>query len=95
MSEAASKLERAVAAAVELSPVNRIRLVERVMATLEADLQQPGKPRRSLLGLWEGDTVSEEDIDEARREMWANFPDTVEIITAAVPGKHSDAGEKC
>ncbi len=32
--------------------------------------------RRSLLGLWAdlGPAPSAEDIDEARREAWANFP---------------------
>ena len=32
------------------------------------------KPRKSLEGLWEGVSISREDIDEARREMWGNFP---------------------
>lgn len=34
------------------------------------------KPRRSLLGLWAdlGFEVTEEDIAQARREMWGNFP---------------------
>lgn len=34
------------------------------------------KPRRSLLGLWSDldVKVSEEDIAEARREMWGSFP---------------------
>jgi hypothetical protein len=33
-------------------------------------------PRRSLLGLWSGldVKVSEQDIAEARREMWGSFP---------------------
>ncbi len=33
-------------------------------------------PRRSSRGLFAdlGVTISEEDIDEARREMWGNFP---------------------
>jgi hypothetical protein len=33
------------------------------------------KPRRSLLGLWADLNVhiTEEDIAEARREMWSNF----------------------
>ncbi|MCP9493158.1 MAG: DUF2281 domain-containing protein [Pyrinomonadaceae bacterium MAG19_C2-C3] len=33
-------------------------------------------PRRSLRGLWAdlGLEVTAEDIDEARREMWSNFP---------------------
>ena len=35
-----------------------------------------GKPRRSLRGLWKDLNVeiTEEDIAEARREMWGNFP---------------------
>lgn len=35
-----------------------------------------GKPRRSLLGLWSdlGVRITEEDIAEARREMWGKFP---------------------
>ncbi len=32
-------------------------------------------PRRpQLRGLWAGTHVTEEDIAEVRREMWANFP---------------------
>jgi hypothetical protein len=33
-------------------------------------------PRRSLLGLWTGLNIeiTEEDIAEARREMWGKFP---------------------
>lgn len=34
------------------------------------------RPRRSLKGLWAdlGVHITEEDIAEARREMWGNFP---------------------
>ncbi len=34
------------------------------------------KPLRSLRGLWAGQNIqiTEEDIAEARREMWSNFP---------------------
>jgi hypothetical protein len=34
------------------------------------------RPRRSLAGLWAdlGVNVSEEDICQARQEMWGNFP---------------------
>lgn len=31
-------------------------------------------PKRSLYGLWKDVNVSAEDIDEARREMWGEFP---------------------
>ena len=36
----------------------------------------PQPPPRSLEGIWEGMNVfiSKEEIDEARREAWANFP---------------------
>jgi hypothetical protein len=35
-----------------------------------------GIPRRSLRGLWKdlNIKITEEDIAEARREMWGNFP---------------------
>ena len=31
-------------------------------------------PRKSLRGLWRGLDITEEEIAEARREMWGNFP---------------------
>jgi hypothetical protein len=36
----------------------------------------PRGPRRSLAGLWAdlGVNVSEDDISQARQEMWGNFP---------------------
>lgn len=36
----------------------------------------PKKPRKSLLGLWADLDIhiTEEDIAQARREMWGNFP---------------------
>jgi hypothetical protein len=39
------------------------------------------KPRRSLLRLWADLNfhVTEEDITEARREMWGNFPRDIEL----------------
>jgi hypothetical protein len=39
------------------------------------------KERRSLLGLWADLNfhVTEEDIAEARREMWGNFPRDIEL----------------
>jgi hypothetical protein len=72
-----NKFEEVVALAKGLSPLEKVRLVEQVMATLEEDLKtdQP-KPLRSLLGILSdyGPAPSSEDIDEARREMWGNFP---------------------
>lgn len=36
----------------------------------------PKQPRRSLKGLWADQDIhiTEEDIAEARREVWGNFP---------------------
>lgn len=68
-------LEQVVKLAAELSALDKVRLVEQVMATLENDLTaQEKKPRRSLYGIWKGVDVSDEDIAEVRREMWKNFP---------------------
>jgi len=61
----------------QLPPLDKARLMEAISAALQRDLAQKGddaQPKRSLYGLWEGDSVSAEDIDEARREMWGNFP---------------------
>ncbi len=63
--------------ALQLSPLDKVRLVERLAATLEQDLgAAKPRPKRSLLGLWAdfGRAPSAEEIDEARREMWGNFP---------------------
>ena len=58
-----------------LSPLERVRLVERVMTTLEHDLSgEDYAEKRSLIGLWQGTTVTEQDIDEVRKEMWGAFP---------------------
>jgi Protein of unknown function (DUF2281) len=39
------------------------------------------EPRRSLLGLWAdlGFHVTEQDLAEARREMWSNFPRDIDL----------------
>lgn len=77
MSASTSELEQAVTLALSLSPLDKVRLVEQVMATLERDLKaDDAKPRRSLLGVLAhyGPAPSAEDIDKARREMWGDFP---------------------
>ncbi len=75
MSEPTGELEQALAIASNLSPLDKVRLVEQVMATLEQDLTtRPKKPKRSLYGSWSDVRVSEQDLDEARRDMWGDFP---------------------
>mgnify|MGYP000916172264 CR=1 FL=1 len=59
----------------QLSLREQLELVEQILATLRPQLPAtpPTKqPLRSLLGLWQGFTVTEEDIAEARREMWVD-----------------------
>lgn len=71
--------DQVLSIASRLSPSEKARLLEDISAALrrelaQAESQEPKQPRRSLYGLWEGLNVSAEDIDEARREMWGNFP---------------------
>jgi hypothetical protein len=75
MSKHVTGFDQAIAIALRLSPLEKVRLVEQVMATLEQDLTSSRKqPKRSLYGLWSGVSVLEEDIDEVRQEMWGKFP---------------------
>jgi hypothetical protein len=70
-----SLFEDAVSLALRLSPVEKVRLLERLAVTLEQDLQ-PQAPLPSLYGQFAnlGAAPSEDVIDEARREAWGNFP---------------------
>lgn len=53
----------------------KVRLIERITPQINRDLRTiRRKSRKSLRGMWRGINVTREDIDEARREMWANFP---------------------
>ena len=49
---------------------------EEVLAYISRLQEETRRPRRSLAGLWAdlGVNVSEEDISQARQEMWGNFP---------------------
>jgi len=53
-------------------PVEKQREVLDFVEFIAKRIGDSTAPRRSLLGLWSdlGLDVSEEDIDEARREMW-------------------------
>jgi hypothetical protein len=61
--------------AAELSPVDKVRLIEWLGTLLKDELTAPDsnrKPRRSLLGLWAelGQAPSEQEIDDIRHEIW-------------------------
>ena len=70
-------LEEALDLAKQLSPVDKARLIERIVPDIERELTAtPPTGRKSLWGLCAdlGPAPSSEDIDQARREEWANFP---------------------
>jgi hypothetical protein len=63
--------------AQKLPPADQARLVERLAPTIVRALTgAQSMPRRSLRGILAdlGPAPSAEDIDEARREAWSNFP---------------------
>lgn len=63
--------------AKKLSLRDKLRLIEQIAPEIERDLTTgTPEPRRSLWGLWAdlGPAPSAEEIDEARREVWGNFP---------------------
>ena len=68
-------LEDALTLARELSPVDKERLIEYIVPDIERELKTArSMPHKSLRGLWRGLDVTGEDIAEARREMWGDFP---------------------
>jgi hypothetical protein len=70
-------LEEALDLVKQLSPLDKARLIERIVPDIKRELiaTRP-TPRKSLLGLCAdlGPAPSAEEIDQARREEWANFP---------------------
>jgi hypothetical protein len=75
MSDATVELNDALVIARGLSALDKVRLVEEVMALLEEELADRDRtPKRSLYGIWKDVHVTAEDIDQVRKEMWGNFP---------------------
>jgi hypothetical protein len=79
MNGSAAGLEEVLALAMRLPPVQKVRLVEQLMTTLERELSSP-MPKPQSLNTWRGlcadlgPAPSAEAIDQARRETWTNFP---------------------
>ena len=70
-------LEEALDVVKQLSPVDKARLIERIVPDIERELAaMPPAPRKSLYGLCAdlGTAPSAEEIDQARSEAWAGFP---------------------
>ena len=60
----------------KLSPHERLRVIAQALPEVERELQEPPRPLQSLRGLWKhlNFDISAEEIDEARREAWTDFP---------------------
>jgi hypothetical protein len=60
----------------QLPPRDRLRVIAQALPEAERELETPMRPLVSLRGLWKdlGFDINAEEIDEARREAWANFP---------------------
>jgi hypothetical protein len=59
----------------QLSLVDKVRLIEHITPQIQRDLRvMTPTPRKSLWGLWRDLDITEDDIAEARREMWRDFP---------------------
>lgn len=68
-------VDEIVALAGQLSTLDKVRLIERLVPQIAEVLQiESDQPRMSLRGLWRGGTLTTEEIDEARKEVWRNFP---------------------
>jgi hypothetical protein len=68
-------LEEVLNLAKRLSSVDKVRLIEHIAPEIERDLVAvQTAPRTSLRGVWQGIDITEEDIAQARREMWGSFP---------------------
>jgi hypothetical protein len=60
----------------QLPPCDRLRVIAQALPGAERELEAPMRPLVSLRGLWKdlGFDISSAEIDEARREAWADFP---------------------
>ena len=68
-------LEEALAFVRQLSPVDKARLIEHMAPDIERELKAAqSTPHLPLRGLWRGLDITEEEIDQARQEMWTEFP---------------------
>ena len=74
-------IEEAVVERLKLLPPDKQQEVLDFVESLQRQGNgTPQQRRKSLRGLWAGlgVNVTDEDISEARREMWGNFPRDIE-----------------
>ena len=68
-------LEEILQLAQQLSPVDKVRLIEEITPQIKRELAKgEAKPRKSLRGLWRGLDITADNITEMRQEVWHNFP---------------------
>ena len=68
-------LEEVLNLAKQLSPLDRIRLIEQITPQLKLDfVLVSSQPRKSLRGIWKEIDISEADLAEVKAEMSSNFP---------------------
>jgi len=73
--EKALTIESVLADLLKLSPRERLEVIAQAAQQTEHEMpEESKKPTRSLKGILKGVSISAEEIDEARREMWGNFP---------------------
>lgn len=60
----------------QLPPHEQLRVISLALPEIEKSLGNKVYPRKSLRGLWKdlGPSLSADVIDNARHEMWQNFP---------------------
>ena len=70
-------IEEVIHLARQLSPLEKLKLIEQLAPDLEAALRSApaaaGGKRRSLRGLLKGSNVGEQDIEQTRRDLWKGF----------------------
>ncbi len=59
-----------------LPPQERLHVIAQALPEVERELKEPMPNLLSLRGLWKAldFDISAEEIDEVRREAWADFP---------------------
>jgi hypothetical protein len=72
----AMSVEQAIAEELRELPEDKQQEVLELVKRLRAENPRPKKPFKSIKGILAGRgiSISAEDIDEVRREMWKDFP---------------------
>lgn len=70
-----AKLEEILISTRSLPTEDKCRLIRYVTDQIEGDFKKKQTvPRRSLRGIWKGLNITADEIAEARKLMWRDFP---------------------